>query len=505
MNAPADGFPGAHHTAGGQFHTEAEPGAEKRPLFRPLPPPPEFPIHAMGGLRPAAEAIHARTQAPLSMCAQSALAAATLAVQPHRDVELPGGGRKPLTGLFASVADSGERKTSVDRVALAPVYEVEEELRAQAADELRRYVADLAAWKEAAERVKKNGKGDRALIRDGLLNLGAEPKPPPHPMLLVADPTPEALALHLADGRPSAGVFTAEGGLLIGGAAFNDDARMRTAALFNTLWDGEPIRRRRVLTGASFLPGRRCSLHVMLQPVVADGLFGDPMLDGIGMLARVLLVAPASTAGGRMFREVSAKSRTALADYRACLGALLRKPPATKPDDAGILDPPVMLLSPDARSLWIAFFNDTEAAIAPGGRLTPIKAFAAKMAEHAGRLAAVLAVYDDPEAMVVPAEAMACGIALAQHYGQEMMRLAGAASINPDLRHAARLLAWWQEQGGKPLHLAAIYQHGPNALRDAATARRIIHLLEDHGYAEPLPPGTEVDGKPRKEAWELAA
>ena len=88
--------------------------------------------------------------------------------------------------------------------------------------------------------------------------------------MLVSDPTPEALVLHLADGRPWAGVFTAEGGILVGGSAFNDESRMRTGALLNTLWDGEPIRRKRVMTGTSFLPGRRCSAHVMLQPVVAD-------------------------------------------------------------------------------------------------------------------------------------------------------------------------------------------------------------------------------------------
>jgi hypothetical protein len=56
-------------------------------------------------------------------------------------------------------------------------------------------------------------------------------------MLLVADPTPEALVLHLADSRPWAGVFTAEGGILLGGSAFNDESRMRTGALLNTLWD----------------------------------------------------------------------------------------------------------------------------------------------------------------------------------------------------------------------------------------------------------------------------
>ncbi len=307
MNAPDDGAARAHDADDDAQQSQAEPRPEKRPLFRPLPPPPQFPIHAMGGLRAAAEAVHSRTQAPLSMCAQSVLAAATLAAQPHRDVELPGGGKKPLTGLFASVADSGERKTSVDRLALAPVLEVEEERRAQATDEHARYVADHAAWKEAAEQIKKAGKGDRAVIRDGLLNLGPEPKPPPHPMLLVADPTPEALIKHLADGRPSAGVFTAEGGLLVGGAAFNEDTRMRTAALLNTLWDGEPIRRQRIGTGRDFLPGRRCSMHVMLQPVVADGLFGDPMLDGIGMLARVLVVAPESTAAPACFGRRATK------------------------------------------------------------------------------------------------------------------------------------------------------------------------------------------------------
>ena len=76
-------------------------------------------------------------------------------------------------------------------------------------------------------------------------------------MVLVADPTPEALVMHLADGRPWGGLFTSEGGMLLGGAAFNDEARVRSGALLNQLWDGEPIRRRRVTTGTQFLPGRR--------------------------------------------------------------------------------------------------------------------------------------------------------------------------------------------------------------------------------------------------------
>jgi hypothetical protein len=483
--------------------SSARAHAEKRPLFRSLPPACEYPVEALGPLRDAAEATQARTQAPIALCAQSVLAAATLAIQPHRDVTLPGGGRKPLTGLFVSVADSGERKTSVDRIALAPVYRVEERWRDRYGAETDRYKADTAAWKEAAERIKKSGKGDRALMRDGLLRLGPEPKPPPHPMLLVADPTPEALVLHLRDSRPWCGVFTAEGGMLVGGAAFSDESRMRTGALFNTLWDGEPIRRSRVLTGTAFLPGRRCSAHVMMQPAVADRLFGDAMLDGIGMLARVLLVAPDSTAGSRMFREASPAWRTALDDYGDRLETLLTRSPATRPDAPDVLDPPALELDDRGRALWIAFHDHAETQIAPGGAWRPIRAFGAKMAEHAGRLAAVLAVYADPEAREVAAEHVANGIILAQHYAAEMSRLVGAASVTPELQRAAALLRWWQERADPRCHLAAVYQYGPNAIRSAEAARAAVAVLEDAGWVARLPPGTEAEGAARREVWEL--
>ena len=226
----------------------AEPDP-KRPLFRPLPPAPAFPMHALDALRDAAEAIQKRTQAPAAICAQSVLAAATLAVQAHRDVELPGGGRRPLVGLFASVAESGERKTSVDRLALAPAYKVEEQWREEREGQVNAFVNDMDAWKAAREAVKKKHKGDRAAICEALNAVGPEPKAPPQAMLLVGDFSPEALVLHLRDSRPWAGVFTSEGGVLVGGHAFNDEKAMATGALLNTLWDGNPIRRVRVQIG----------------------------------------------------------------------------------------------------------------------------------------------------------------------------------------------------------------------------------------------------------------
>ena len=475
----------------------------KRPLFRDPPPAPDFPLHALGALRHAAEAVHQTTQAPMAVCAQSVLAAATLAVQPHWDVQLPGGaGRRPLTAFFVSVLESGERKSTVDRLALAPAHKIEAGFRERYGEEKQAYANAKEAWDAARAHAKKFAKGDKAALMNAFARMGPEPRLPAQPMLLVADPTPEALVMQLT-ARPWGGLFTAEGGLFVGGSAMNDETKTRTGALLNILWDGDPIRRVRIGTGLSFLPGRRCSAHIMMQPSIASGLLADPMLAGIGTLARVLLVAPPGTAGTRAYRDPPREAKEVLAAYGAQLDSIMLRDPRTAADDPTVLDPVPLELDDDARAIWIAFHDAAELGQASGGPLHPIRAFASKMAEHAGRLAAVLTVYANSAATHVAAEAMAGGVELANHYAAEMLRLQGASAIAVDLQHAAALLVWWKERPDPQCHLAEVYQRGPNMLRDAKTARRVVGELVEHGYVTSLPPGTELDGAPRREAWEL--
>lgn len=61
-----------------------------------IPPADPFPIDALGDvLGAAAKGINDRVQAPMAMCGQSILGAATLAAQGHADVELPSDGDRP--------------------------------------------------------------------------------------------------------------------------------------------------------------------------------------------------------------------------------------------------------------------------------------------------------------------------------------------------------------------------------------------------------------------------
>jgi Protein of unknown function (DUF3987) len=476
---------------------------EKRPLFRHLPPATPFPVDALGPLAEAASAIQARTQAPLAIAAQAVLATATLAVQAQRDVELPGAGQRPLTEIFISVAESGERKSSVDRLALAPVHEIEREWKQEIDAELRRYANAKAAWDTARDQAKRANKGNVGGIREALDATGPEPKPPSSPMLLISDPTPEALQMHLAEARPYVGVFTSEGGLFIGGVAFSEDYRMRTAALLNTTWDGDPIRRKRITTGTTFLSGRRCSAHIMMQRVVAETLFSCPIIVGTGLTSRMLLAAPDTTAGTRFFRVHPAGSAEALARYGDRIKEILRRPPITRPESPDILEPPAMRLSENGQSEWISFYDRCEAEVGPNGALSRIRAFGVKLPEHVGRLAAILTVYNDPDAMEVDLPAVKCAIDLGYYYANEMLRLHGAAAVSQQLRSAQRLLTWWQQQPDPSLYLAKIYQYGPSELRDAKSARRAVEVLEEHGWVRKLVPGPILDGAPRKDAWTL--
>ena len=85
---------------------------QPQPLLREIPLGAPYPVHALGPLQSAVEAVQAWTQAPVAIPAQSALAVAALALQGHANVETLGGFR-PLTLYCLTIAASGERKSSL--------------------------------------------------------------------------------------------------------------------------------------------------------------------------------------------------------------------------------------------------------------------------------------------------------------------------------------------------------------------------------------------------------
>jgi hypothetical protein len=478
-----------------------------RPFMRKLPPADPFPVDALGSvLGGAARAINDRVQAPLAIGAQSAFGAAALATQGHADVVLPigPGQTRPVSCYLITVAASGERKTACDAEALWPVRKREAALRDRHDMDMPSYINAKIAWDKARAEAVKRGKGDRAAIEAALDRLGLPPAGPLHPMLTCPEPTFEGLCRLLADGWPSLGIFATEGGQFIGGHGMSEDNRLKTAAALSSLWDGEPIRRVRAGDGAAVLPGRRVSMHLMTQPAVADIWLRDRLLADQGLLSRLLLSAPDSAMGTRICREGSAEADRAMARYGARMLAIMDTPLPLAVGKPNELAPRRLVLSDDARRIWVGFANHVEVMLDPDGELRPIAGLANKLPEHAARLAGVLTLVRDIDAGEILVPEMAAGIELAQHYTAEALRLDGGSRISGELRLAQQALNWLLHKWGEPaISLPVLYQLGPGPIREAGTARKVVRILEDHGWLARIAEGATVAGVRRREAWRI--
>ncbi len=169
--------------------------AEQLPLFPPLPPGEAYPVDALGPvLSQAVVAITSKVQVPPAIAAQSVLATASLAAQAHADVVMPYGQSRPLSLYFATVAGSGDRKSTADNEALWPVRKHERFLKEEHDRLYQDWVISSAAWGAEKRKIEGDRKLDFPTRKLALGALGPEAPPPLFPLLTAPDPTVEGLA-----------------------------------------------------------------------------------------------------------------------------------------------------------------------------------------------------------------------------------------------------------------------------------------------------------------------
>ena len=478
------------------------------PLRREPPAPEPYPLDALGPILAPAVATLARIiQAPPAMIAQSLLAAAAYCVQPHGNVIIDGR-VMPLALYCISIGASGERKSAIDSQALKPIVEKQRELVEAYKLDAKLHKTDLRDFEKVEKDLSKDKVVDLAAIRRtrdekiaAIAAIGDQPEPPLFPNLLISEPTAEGMFKLFSGGQPSLGLFSDEGGLLIGGHAMQKETRLRTIATLSKLWDGRPLDRVRAGDGASVLYDRRLSLHLMMQPLVASELFTDPIYTDQGFLARVLCAWPESTAGNRRYVHADPTTDPAMQRYWSTLATLLNRVYPLRPETRNELQPRCIPLSAKAKAVWVAYADTIESQLAVGQPLETVRGFASKSAEHAARIAGVLALIQDVNAPEIGAVEVESAIALMDYYLTEVLRLQAAGIADPDLQLAEKLRAWCS--GRSTIHLREIYQFGPSGIRDAETVRKMVNILVKHGWLVKLPDGLEIDGVQRREVWRV--
>lgn len=495
-----------------EFAIAAETPTEVLPLVGATSAPTPFPIEFLGPrLEAACRAIMAKAYVPASTAAQSLLSACSLALQAHFNVMLPTGQARPISLYFVTVAKSGARKSTSDDLAMAEAAAFQQELHELKVANEPAAAAAKAAWAiSKTDTIKAyKAKGQDAL-RSALEALGPEPAPLPDSTVTTRVGTTQGLVRAFELGRPSLGLMSDEGGSWLGGYSMTDEQRLMTIATLSDLWDGKPIQKLTGGEGAVMLYGRRLTFHLMIQPILSGKLLGDAEMKGQGFLSRLLVTQPESLSGLRIVdpdADPDPVHERALADYHARYGQVIRAALPIDPEK-NRLTPACLGLTKDAQRMWWAFYNENERRVGPGGDLEEVEGFVGKLPEMAARLAANLAAFEEgTQLQAIDTERLARGIALAEYYLDEALRLFGIAPVEATLANAHKLSCWLRDKYDEPLICAAvIQQYGPSEFKKMGGDQLsgVVDALIRHNHlSPPLPNGGVVKGQKRRTAWRV--
>lgn len=439
----------------GQTHTAPpDQWPDPLPLAGKVYKPEPFPLDALPvPIRQAVQDVYQLTQAPLPMVATSALTALALAAQGHADVARDRMLHGPGSLFALIIGESGERKSTVDRYFTKPIRDYEAEIAVQMEPEIKKHEAELEAWKaerngitDAIKKHAKEGKPTDSLKRSlDQLEL-IRPEPPKVPMILHMDTTPEALAWSLARQWPSAGVVSAEAGVVFGSHGMGNDSAMRNLAILNILWDGGEYRSGRRTQESYITRNARLTVSLQVQFQVLLDFMGKQgaLARGSGFLARFLICWPESTQGARPYQEPSERL-PGLLNFENKIKQLLTQEMQFDLTGHGV-EPPKLALTPEAKQTWIAFHDLIESQLAPLGELAEVRDVASKAADNAARLAVLFHVFEHGATGSISDDHMQRACNLEMWYLSESRRLLSELSQAPELSRAAKLDAWLIER-----------------------------------------------------------
>lgn len=476
--------------------------------------PAPYPVDQLGErMARAVRAIVERVMLPDAIAAHSVLAAVAVAVQGHVVVELPTKQRRPTSLFIATIADSGDRKTSADQVATGPIADFELDLGSQYQTDKTIHSSIFAVWKAKKDEIAKVHKDkDNSFIAEEVKKQGDPPAEPPLPMVLVPAGSTQGVIWALEKGRPSIGLFLNEGGSWLGSWAMQDENRTATISAYSELWDGQPIKTLTKGEGFRYLPNRAFSFHVMFQPIYIESMFADEEMRGQGFLNRVLAAAPTSIAGTRLKDKSKLEPAWVaddIAEYHEALATIIRSPlPAdiTNPIN-GLTGRRVATFTAEAEGLFWDFYNHVEVQQCKGGPLERIRGFAGKAVEQASRLAAVIHVFEyGLKDLAITGPDMLKAISLMGFYIDEALRLADADADDPQTRDAQALSDWLRKDWEHPeVGLRHIQRSAPRSIRKkkADEIRELCQFLVRHDHITPITSGATIDGAHCKEAWRV--
>eukprot|EP01099_Mayorella_cantabrigiensis_P003593 TRINITY_DN2728_c0_g2_i1.p1 TRINITY_DN2728_c0_g2~~TRINITY_DN2728_c0_g2_i1.p1 ORF type:complete len:274 (+),score=-4.47 TRINITY_DN2728_c0_g2_i1:872-1693(+) len=174
----------------------------------------------------------------------------------------------PLSCFFITVAESGERKTSVESITLQITQQYQARLEEKYKEDLSIYKKELFFYEAALKKIVAS-KEPVEMQKQKAQDL-EEPVKPKNPVMVTSNPTMQGLMRGFEEGFPSILLASSEGGQFMGGYAMRQENQLNTLTALSSFWDGSPIDQMKKEGRLYTLRGRRLALHLGVQPSVFE-------------------------------------------------------------------------------------------------------------------------------------------------------------------------------------------------------------------------------------------
>ncbi|ELN2578738.1 DUF3987 domain-containing protein [Enterobacter kobei] len=439
----------------------------------------EFPLSAIPlFLREAIKDVNKFTQAPIPLIVSSAISAMSLACQSLIDVRVNESVTSPVSLFLLVIANSGERKTSVDRKMLKPFYQHDADNLRQARLKEKEHDVNQIVWHEKQKGIlsqirKAAVKGQcTKVLEQRLHELNNDmPAQPKISRMIYNNVTPEALQLAMYNHSSNVGLIADEGANVL------DRQVMKDLSFINSLWDGVSFHVERKMTKSFTIEEGNITLSVMVQKKVFDSYFKrqGEKARGSGFFARCLMVhidESLSTQGERFIRPHYHDSYS-LDVFHQRIVDLLEESQAN--EDSKIKKQSVF--EPAAQHEWDSIYNHIESLICPDKEYGSMNDFASKLPNNVARLSALFAYFIDGST-AIKKEYVESAWILCEWYMQQAMNL----FAYEEGYYEALLLSWLHRKmdstGKRSLRFNYIRRFGPNVLRKGTLLETVMNNLE---------------------------
>lgn len=355
-----------------------------------------YPIDAWQGvLRGAVEAIAYHAQVPQAMAGQCVLGA--LSTIGQRYINAPFGySHIPASLYLVTEGESGSGKTTASKLSHHSIKQWDKNAYLSFITLLKEWQADLTSLKgsERAEHIKNTPKNQTMLITDATIEA--------------------VLDKLIIDELANLSWTTDEAGQFFNGHTMKSDTAGNALSSLTKLWsDGEASRLRsqrgKNATQQTNAYDVRLTLDIMGQRVILEPALTDPVMNGQGFLARSLIACPDSLQGSRIYNTPERMNQSPYNDprlqaYWTRCDILLDPPPEHAPAIDDLTGKPKRVNMPfgnGAMQVLADYQQTIENRQAKGRTLEFLKAFASRMAENAARIAALMAFFDNRQAVEI--------------------------------------------------------------------------------------------------------